>query len=89
MWTKLGDAAMGIVARLERGREREAPGPVREETVRDGKAPDRGAAPAGRQRARTVHARSSNVSGAAGGCGLTGIAGPAAPIAASGTDRNG
>ena len=88
MWMKIGDAAMGIVARLESGREREAPGQVREETPKEGILPEGGTAPAGRRRAQTVHTRSSKGGGATGN--RLGCAAPAAPIASAREDgRNG
>jgi hypothetical protein len=85
MWMKLGDAAMGIVERLESGREPESPRPSQGGNAQGG-LPDRGAAPAGCfghgqvERAELVERPT--------GCRL-GIAGPAAPIAAHGGGRNG
>ena len=85
MWTKLGDAAMGIVERLENGREREAPGQVREETPKEGITLDCGAAPAGRLGRAQVRTKRCGAAGRVN----RGIDLPAAPIAASGADRNG
>lgn len=89
-WTKLGDAAMAIVERLEGGREREAPGQVGRIEHRDGgtrpcaRADVAPGLPAGHGPNRDGRAKRDGAAGTAPQDGM-----PAAPIAASLGDRNG